>query len=1224
MTTSTPLNPVSLPLNQVSLIEASAGTGKTYTIGSLYLRLLLQAGEKHFSRPLNVEEVLVVTFTEMATEELKQKIRERITDAIQKLSAYAETQSDSAFKNDEFLTALSQHIDDIPLAIQRLKLAEQNMDLAAIFTIHGFCRRMLMQYAFHSGVHFNLELMKDQSDLLKQFANEFWRENFYPLPFEMANFIAQELKSPDEVLSILKDSLSKNVEPELNNQQILPPSIDKFLEKNLNGYFQNVQELKIFWLQNVDEISAIITEEITREYPDDIYRSLSRNSYTEKLLAARIKQVNQWANNLKDYEINSILKDFFLQSSIAQKYEKPRSNSKNEKKAAKPFYAPIFVELEKRVNELIKPELLSKLILYYYRQGIQQKLLEYKHNHPEKSFDDLLRLLYEALQSEQGDQLAEMIRFQYPFAMIDEFQDTDAQQYGIFSKIYRENQGDNTGFIMIGDPKQAIYRFRGADIFTYLKAAEQADERFNLMKNYRSEQRLVQGVNQLFHFPQSPFIYDNIEFTPVAARTDHRQFYLKGELEPAYRFYLTEEKEGKIDKTALAQTCALSIQHWLKSAAENQAVFQGEGEKDCQPLQAANIAVLVRDKNEAALVKNALQQRGIASVFLSDQSSVFDSRVAKELVLVLKACLSVAERPILNAIATALFGLTAAEIHQIHHNEQDWQRWADSFAGYQQTWQRQGILPMLHQLLLEQGIAERLLSLSTGERDLTDFLHLAEILQQASALNNSETALLSWFEKQIQGEGRQEAQIRLESERQLVKIVTIHKSKGLEYDLVWLPFLALPSRDPNQSAQINLYYSEDKEAVLWDMENRHLDKLTEETFAEELRLLYVALTRAKYQMAFALPAQFDKKWNPLLYVLSRGEIGKNSTLSQIYSAHSLLNEFKANIPDITSVTIEPATPFIELPPLAFSSSQEGFSAAKFQGDIEQNWHITSFTGIEQKHRWMHYLNESAVKKSAVFDEAKDYDSQATSQNTSEILTALSDDSIPFITDLPQGTQVGTVLHRYFEKNEFSGLTNEAALEKLCQELQMDVAFIAPLQQWFEQIVQTPLSTSSGIKLIALAKSDCIKEMAFYLSIRENFDVAGFNQALNTHHHLPSEMLQFEDIQGMIRGTIDLVFRHHGKYYLLDYKSNFLGESWADYAPHQLEKAMLHHHYDWQYLLYTLALHRYLKNVDSHYEYERDFGGVFYLFLRGMNGEGQSGVFFDRPSVQLINELEEVF
>lgn len=667
------------------------------------------------------------------------------------------------------------------------------MDLAAIYTIHGFCRRMLMQYAFHSGIHFNLELIKDQSDLLVRFANEFWREHFYPLDFESANFIATELVSPANVLSLLKADLGKDLQVEIENKQALSVPIQIFLPQYLGGYQKALNELKAFWLESADEISAIITNELVKDYPKDQLKSLNRKKYQVKRLGDWINKINQWSNNPRDYQINTTLKDYFLQSSIEKNCEESTDKNKD-KKPATPFYSPIFADLEKRVNALMTPDLLSKLTLYHYRQGLQQKLLDYKLNHQEKSFDDLLRLLCEALQDAQGDELAEMIRFQYPFAMIDEFQDTDSQQYAIFSKIYRDNPEKNTGFIMIGDPKQAIYRFRGADIFTYLKASDEAQSRFELTKNYRSQKNLVDGVNALFDFPQSPFIYQNINFTAVDSRDDHLRFYLNGKAEPAYRFYLTES--DKVNKTEMAKICAISIQHWLKSAVENQAVFQNED--TCKTLQAANIAVLVRDKNEAALVKNELQKLGIASVYLSDQNSVFDSNVAKELAWVLKACLNVAERPILNAIATALFGLNAADIHQIQQNEADWQRWADSFAQYQQTWQRQGILAMLHQILLEQGISERLLSQATGERDLTDFLHLAEMLQQAATLHESEAALLSWFEKQIQGEGRQEAQIRLESERQLVKIVTIHKSKGLEYDLVWLPFLAVPSKDPSK------------------------------------------------------------------------------------------------------------------------------------------------------------------------------------------------------------------------------------------------------------------------------------------------------------------------------------------------------------------------------------------------------------------------------------------
>ena len=524
---------------------------------------------------------------------------------------------------------------------------------------------------------------------------------------------------------------------------------------------------------------------------------------------------------------------------------------------------------------------------------------------------------------------------------------------------------------------------------------------------------------------------------------------------------------------------------------------------------------------------------------------------------------------------------------------------------------------MLHQILLEQGISERLLSQATGERDLTDFLHLVEILQQAATLHESEAALLSWFEKQIQGEGRQEAQIRLESERQLVKIVSIHKSKGLEYDLVWLPFLAVPSKIPT-AGDMNVYYSKERDETLWDMENRNLNALYEETFAEELRLLYVALTRAKYQMAFALPAQFDKKWNALHYVLSQGEIGKEIALSAPKDTETLLQTFKEKMQDNVEICTKPNLE--AFPALSTNTKNDDLKAAEFTGNIEQDWRITSFTSIEQGHRRQHYFTESAGKKQAVFDDAKDYDSQ----NAIEISTALLNENESNILDLPRGKQVGTALHRHFENCYFSDLANTEEIDKLRQSLLLDETFTEPLQNWLQQISHTPLSNEIGITLADLANKDCIKEMPFYLAIREHFDVDAFNRSLKAHHHLPSEPLQFEQIQGMVRGSIDLVFRHNGKYYLVDYKSNFLGSTLADYNQEALKKEMLHSHYDWQYLIYTLALHRYLQSVVSDYDYARDFGGVFYLFLRGMNGDPQSGVFYDRPSVELITELDGVF
>ena len=1226
---STALNAISLPLNQVNLIEASAGTGKTYTIGSIYLRLLLQAGENCFSRPLNVEEILVVTFTEMATEDLKRKIRERLTAAISVFSEYYETKDKAIFTGEhQFLAELLPYLKDIPTALRRLKLAEQNLDLASIYAIHGFCRRMLMQHAFNSGVHFNLKLLKDQSDLLKQFANEFWREHFYSQPFEIANFISKELGSPDDVLSILESDLSKDVSVATDNQQSLSLSIDEFLQKSVGERLKAVEDLKAFWLKNVDEIYSIIMEEITKDYPEDQSKSLNRKIYQKGRLKTWTKQINEWANNPLDYEINKTLRDYFLQSSIEQNYEK-QTEELNNKKAAMPLYAPIFAELEEYVQILVKQhqssDLLKKIILYHYRQGIQKKLLEYKANHPEKSFDDLLRLLKEALHGEGGEQLAELIRFQYPFAMIDEFQDTDALQYQIFSKIYHnETASGNVGFMMIGDPKQAIYRFRGADIFTYLKAADEASERFNLGTNYRSSQPLVEGVNRLFDFKNAPFIYKNIKFLNVGAAKKNLVFQLNNQPEPAFRFYINDK--DKSTQQDYAKACAISIQQWLKSAAENPVVFPNESNAENQTLRAENIAVLVRGYTEAELVKKELQALGIASVYLSDRGNVFESNTAKELVLILQACLSVTERPILNAIATALFGLNAAEIHQIHHDEIQWQRWAEKFAEYQQIWHRQGVLPMLHHLLLAENITEKLLSRPDGERKLTDLLHLAEILQQAAALNESEAALLRWFEKQIQDESRQEAQIRLESERQLVKIVTIYKSKGLEYDLVWLPFLGNEAKDPTKSGKqkklFNLYYDSDEEKTLWDMQDQHLDELTQEVFAEELRLLYVALTRAKYQMAFVLPKAFDKKWNALLYVLTQGEIGRKLNLPNTWDTQPLLEKFKQFLPNDVAIELTDVLQASE--PLTLNVSQENLSAEIFQGEIEQDWRVTSFSGIEQTHQRKAYLNESAVKKSLIFDDAKDYDASISIENIPENLTELAHDNDEMVLDFPRGTQIGTLLHRYFEKVPFAQLAENENIEKLCQDLNLAEEQFAAVQQWFEQILSTPILPNDDLALAQINEKQCLKELAFYLNITSHFDVAGFNRALATLHHLPSEPLQFDDIQGMVRGTMDLVFSHQDKYYLLDYKSNFLGETLKDYDQTALKKAMLEHHYDWQYLLYVVALHRYLKTRLPHYDYNRDFGGVVYAFLRGMNGSPQSGIFFDKPDWQLIQQLEELF
>ncbi|AKD37363.1 exodeoxyribonuclease V subunit beta [Pasteurella multocida subsp. multocida OH4807] len=1218
MDTPVLLNPITTPLNKICLIEASAGTGKTYTIGSLYLRLLLQAGSSCFSRPLSVEEILVVTFTDAATEELKGRIRERIHQAKQAFIAY-KTEGITALQEDHFLLELCRTIQDIDVAIQRLNQAEQTMDLAAIYTIHGFCRRMLMQYAFNSGIHFNLVLVKDEQALLERFIREFWREHFYSQPFDIANYLHHTLGSPDAVFKKLKSHISHQLEANMTQNRWLHVPLQTFLMEQIAPQQQAIQTLKQEWLQHEAELKHLVFNELEKTYQKGEAKALKRTTFKKNLVPNWFEKIHLWASSTVMTSLPDTLIKYFSQQAL----------NKYADEGGIPLSHPVFKRVDNVIESTREQTQNEKILLYHYLRGVQQKLIEYKQHHVEKNFDDLLRLLKQALYTEQGEELAQFIRLQYPFAMIDEFQDTDAQQYQIFSKIYIHPTPLESGFIMIGDPKQAIYKFRGADIFTYFKAAEQANARFTLGTNWRSEQHLVKVVNGLFDFSDNlPFLYQQIQFQPVTARPDQAKFVLNHQTEPALRCYVgdlgvSNKELSGVQKQKLAEVCAISIQNWLQSAVENQAIFHGV--KDTFPLAAERIAVLVRNGWEADLVSQALQKLGIASVYLSDRSNVFDCVEAKELALILTACLNpFSERHILNAIATRIFSLTTREISEIKQDEQRWTNIVERFVYYQRIWQWQGILAMLHCLYLEEKITEKLLGTTGGERKTTDLLHLAELLQEASRLNDSPASLLRWFEKQIQGEDRQEGQqIRLESERQLVKIVTIHKSKGLEYDLVWLPFIANTLKE--DKCIIQTYYDETQQRVLWDLDAQHDDEIQREQRAEDMRLFYVALTRAKYQVVMALPETFLTEWSALQYVLTQGRMDNSDVRSVLADFQQRMAAQQVEIAIDNFEQLQPTT--LQLP-----SDSINLACAEFTGKIEQNWQVTSFSAITALHERSKQFKvyEQAEKDEALTavlglrDDELEYADEQDGDEPVQLVEGYEKGYSPF--DFPAGAKIGRVLHRYFELHDFNQPVSREALIQLCQQLQLEPEWVDTLQTWFTDILNTPLCPYIPLKLSDLSTSNCLKELAFYLRLDNVLSAQKFNQLLQQHDFL-SEQLQFpsikHDITGMMRGFIDLVFRHQGYYYLLDYKSNKLGGSFSDYTPAKLDIAMREQHYDWQYLFYTVALHRYLKQRDPAYDYQTHFGGVIYTFLRGMNGHGEYGVYFNKPDFQLIEALEEL-
>lgn len=1219
------LNPISTPLQTTTLIEASAGTGKTFTMASLYLRLLLQAGDNAFSVPLTVERILVVTFTEASTQELKERIRSRIHLAKAQFTAYRETRALSEFLNtdNEFLVKENGEVTarfleqlDPNEAIRRLSFAEQNMDLAAVYTIHGFCRRMLMQYAVNSGIHFNLELVEDESELLNRLANDFWRERFYGQSFAVSEFIRRKLVSPQNVLKKLRPYLKgETLKAAVNRPHLLSMSTGDFLQRELASHLAGsadiVDELKSAWATNFAEISALFEANYAGA---SIFKD---NKFKRDYFDARTAKIQDWVNSERRDIPNELW--FFTQNYLNDAVLKG--------KTAFTHHFFHYLDEQKAQKEALQSQLDldEKILLFHYLQALNTQLAAYKQQHPEKSFDDLLRLLKNALRSEQGEQLATFIRHQYPFAMIDEFQDTDEQQYQIFSSIY-VNQPD-CGFMMIGDPKQAIYQFRGADIFTYLKAAEDAGQtRFTLSKNYRSDHRLIRAVNELFDFPAA-FMYDNIRFEPVESGKNQPHFVWRGKQQAPMAFYSGTREQA-------AEYCAANIRQWLVSADENQAGFvaaASEGYVQNLQLRPENIAVLVRKGSDADKIKSALQRRGIASVYLSDRTNVFDCAEAQELAGILAACLnSFSERHVMNALATGIFSFSMAQLQQIKRQTELLDGWMTRFEHYRHIWYRQGVLPMLYSIFLdkdgqgdESDIIGRISARPNAERRLTDLLHLTELLQEAAPLNESESALLSWFERQIQGKDRRiEQQVRLESERNLVKIVTIHKSKGLEYDLVWLPFLGFD--DVKSPDEISIFHDTDAEPQ-WDMDGLHQHKSVKEKLAEEMRLLYVALTRAKYQVAVALPVEFggkrDSHWNPVWYALSRGQIGDEIKITGKPEKRTEL---------LLSAHLQAENYTLEAMPEIISDEKRqpqkitgiSLSAAAFAGKIERNWTITSFTAFTQMHERNRRFHgeESAVGFSAIFDDALDYD-----EEQDEFLRPDAEAGVLW-RDFPSeysplelkgGARFGVVVHRFFEKHHFGQPIEEDELLALCQGLQLDESWSPSLKMWFEAVLRTPLS--DGVKLTELNPQNCLKEMQFYLNLDRTFNVKAFNRLLRRYHPLYRQPYLLDEIQGMLRGFIDLVYRHNGRYYLLDYKTNLL----PAYDEEHIRADIGRHHYDLQYLLYSLALHRFLQRRLPGYDYETHFGSVTYAYVRGMNGTGETGVFITRPDVRLIQGLEEL-
>ncbi|MBW3734189.1 exodeoxyribonuclease V subunit beta [Aeromonas dhakensis] len=1184
-----PLNTLRFPLHGERLIEASAGTGKTYTIAGLYLRLLLghgplieegaDAGQPSaHERPLSVTEILVVTFTEAATAELRGRIRGRIHEA---RLAFMRGQS-----TDALLAQLLEEVEDHELAARRLLAAERQMDEAAIFTIHGFCQRMLKQNAFESGALFETEFLTDDSQLRLQAVSDYWRAEFYPVDKTLASAVRALWPSPAALLREMNGWLD-NSELEMR-----PPAGDETLAARHQAAMARIAAVKEGWLAQVDEIRRQTDGQISR--------------YTGKNYEGWLAKIADWAQDeASGYAIPKELERFgqtVLEANLKKGGELPT--------------LPLFSEIDQLLAS--RPGI-RDLILQRAAVVVRSRMQASKRQAHQLSFDDLLKDLDGALGSSLGERLCERIRATYRVAMIDEFQDTDPQQYRIFHRLYGGHK--DTALLMIGDPKQAIYGFRGADIFTYIQARRNVSAHYTLGRNWRSSGALVAAVNGLFERAKDPFIYEaDIPFLPVEAQGKSKALRLDGEAAPVLHCWqLTGQptfNRGDY-QSKMARATAAEIHRLLTLAREGKALIGSE------PVKAGDIAVLVRTGAEGKLVQQELARLAIASVYLSNRESVLEQVEAREILLILHACQNPSEeRSLRAALATGLFDLDAKALDELASDERAWESAVQEFMEYRKVWHKRGVLAMLRALLHRRNLAASLLASPYGERRLTNFLHLGELLQQVSSELDGEYALLRWLGEAVNSQSGQDAEqiLRLESERKLVQIVTIHKSKGLEYPLVFLPFIC-----SHRSADTPLYHEADEAGnrTILDLTGAE-DSLAEadkERLAEDLRLLYVALTRGVYATWLGLAPvrsgngkseKTDLHQTAIGYLLQKGEEGDAATLATALSA---LAE------DLPGVAV--GEPSLTRPaPLPAEEEQLGEpKVRRFGGTLERDWWISSYSGLAAQG---HGHSKGVLANPGFDDEVV---TEAAALAAEEPVQAPQ----PSIFTFPKGARPGTLLHSLFETIDFESAAGDSLAQHIATLLAQDgfdESWAQVLQQQVEAVLDTPLETAllaeSGepVRLRDLAPERKQVELEFFLPMGR-VTAPALTALCQQHDPLSrgNKPLSFATVQGMLKGFIDLVFEWQGRWYLLDYKSNHLGMSPADYSRPALERAMAEHRYDLQYQLYSLALHRLLSLRLPGYDFDQHFGGVFYLFLRGMP---QGGIFHTRPSRELVQGLDRLF
>ena len=1203
-----PLDLINTPLEGINLIEASAGTGKTYTIEGLFLRLILE-------KRLLIDQILVVTFTKAATEELRDRIRVKLL------------QAEKAFRRgaskDDLLMDLLKRQTDHGAAIDLIHDALVEFDKAPIFTIHGFCARILYEHAFETANLFDTELITEQTEWIREVAEDFWRKNFYNAPLEFISYFTQKIKGPGyfwRLLSKLRAAEMKIV-----------PEISKPLLKNLPAYRTAFKRLKDQW---PDARKTVMQALQDPALSGTQYGSLKPVENAAGMTKRDIK-ISSMVDDMDKYVVpNSTGFPLFKNFGKFTTHQLNRAVRKNQPPPSHDF----FVACDEVYRQAADLEAEMENYLVYLKTQLfayaSSELMERKAAKNIQFFDDLLVLVKKALTAQKGNPLAEAIRQRYKAALVDEFQDTDSVQYEIFSRLFSAK--DNLLF-MIGDPKQAIYSFRGADIFSYIKAARHAEAKFTLTENWRSEPLLINAVNTIFSNVKNPFLFEEIPFENASSGYKH-SIASKANKTPLILWHLDSrahsDQHKPINKTEAEGLIAGAV------AEEICRIVTAESE----PWLPGDIAVLVRTNRQAKLVKARLSARGLPSVLYST-GNIFDSHEAMEIEKVL---LSIAEPDNMGYLRAALtmdmMGAKGEDLLSLQRDARQWENRLSRIREYFRVWQRSGFMRMFQMMLAREKIRQRLLSFPDGERRLTNVLHLAEILHQESTQRNLGIAgVLKRLAEQRdpQSPRLEEHQLRLESDERAVKIVTIHKSKGLEYPVVFCPYgwegsflkdneILFHQPDKHDGDQrLTLDLGSDSRAL-------NIIHAQNELLAENIRLLYVALTRAKSKCYVAWGRINTADSSALAYLLHTSEglqtdyrtedivaglkkhVGGKSDENRVDDLKRLVKKSQGCI-EVVSLPEPSDRNFFEPP-----DSAEALACRKFSGKIDHTWKISSYSSL--------------VSKRISDIDLPDRDAFA---NLFKHLTDTTEDWIQpqepgkraDIFMFPKGSHTGNFFHDLFEHLDYTSSSSQALSSPVQSSLQaygFDSAWQGIISETISHVLNVSLkATQPELVLSSIAFENRINEMEFYFPInaitpQKLRTIFKRYDSIEGIGDFPGRLqkLIFSPTAGFMKGYMDLVFGHQNQFYLVDWKSNYLGPKLEDYRQEALGYAMQENYYILQYHLYVLALSQYLRLRHPGFRYESDFGGVFYIFIRGVDSRRgpQYGVFHDLPQPALINAL----